>query len=84
MPADQRVGFDNGEGVLPIKPAGQSGESESDGIVRAAWFDSPLTGMRDLIILAGHVIATVMKLVRPSGVRAVVAESVLAKHQLLI
>jgi hypothetical protein len=40
--------------------------------------------MRDLIILAVHVIATVMKLVRPSGVRAFVAESVLAKHQLLI
>src|SRR5215471_10285179 len=40
--------------------------------------------MHDLIILAVHVIATVMKLVRPGGVRAVVAESVLAKHQLLI
>src|SRR5215475_548548 len=40
--------------------------------------------MHDLIILAVHVIATVMKLVRPGGVRAVVAESVLAKHQFLI
>ena len=40
--------------------------------------------MHDLIILAVHVIATVMKLARPGGVRAVVAESVLAKHQLLI
>ena len=34
--------------------------------------------MNDLIILAVHVIATVMKLVRPGGVRAVLAESVLA------
>jgi hypothetical protein len=40
--------------------------------------------MRDLIILAVHVIATVLKLVRPGGLRAVLAESVLAKHQLLI
>jgi hypothetical protein len=40
--------------------------------------------MRHLSILIIHFIATVLKLVRPSGVRAVVAESVLAKHQLLI
>src|SRR5262249_43677080 len=31
-----------------------------------------------------HVITIILKLVRPGGVRAVVAESVLAKHQLLI
>jgi hypothetical protein len=48
MPPDQRVGFDNGEGVLPIKPAGQSGESESDGIVRATWFDFPLDEQTEL------------------------------------
>src|SRR6478752_10423420 len=40
--------------------------------------------MRDLVILLVHVITTVLRLVRPGGVRAVVAESVLAKHQLLI
>ncbi len=40
--------------------------------------------MHDLIILAVHVIVTVVKLARAGGVRAVVAESVLAKHQLLI
>src|SRR5580765_1527969 len=40
--------------------------------------------MRDLVILLVHVITTVLKLIRPGGVRAVVAESVLAKHQLLI
>jgi hypothetical protein len=40
--------------------------------------------MRDLIVLIVHLITTVLRLVRPGGVRAVVAESVLAKHQLLI
>jgi putative transposase len=40
--------------------------------------------MRDLIILLVHVITTVVRLLRPGGVRAVIAESVLTKHQLLI
>jgi putative transposase len=40
--------------------------------------------MRDLVILLVHVIPIILRLVRPGGVRAVVAESVLAKHQLLI
>ena len=40
--------------------------------------------MRHLIILIVHLITTVLRVVRPGGVRAVVAESVLAKHQLLI
>ena len=40
--------------------------------------------MRELIILLVHAIATLLRVVRPGGVRAVVAESVLAKHQLLI
>jgi hypothetical protein len=40
--------------------------------------------MRDLVILQVHVITIIVRLVRPGGVRAVVAESVLAKHQLLI
>ena len=40
--------------------------------------------MRDLIILFIHAVATLMRVARPGGVRAVVAESVLAKHQLLI
>jgi putative transposase len=40
--------------------------------------------MRDLVILLVHVITIILRLVRPGGVRAVVAESVLAKHQLLI
>ena len=40
--------------------------------------------MRGVIILLVHAVATLMRVVRPGGVRAIVAESVLAKHQLLI
>ena len=40
--------------------------------------------MRDLIALTVHLITTVLRLARPGGLRAVVAESVLTKHQLLI
>ena len=40
--------------------------------------------MRDLTILLVHLITTVFCIVRPGGVRSVVAESVLMKHQLLI
>jgi hypothetical protein len=40
--------------------------------------------MRDLIILAIHLLVTFAKLLRPGGVRAVAAESLLLKHQLLI
>jgi hypothetical protein len=40
--------------------------------------------MRDLIILIIHAVTTLMRVIPPGGVRAVVAESVLAKHQLLI
>ena len=40
--------------------------------------------MRDLFILLIHLFTTVFRLAKPGGVRAVVAESVLVKHQLLI
>jgi len=40
--------------------------------------------MRDLFILLVHLITIVFRLVRPGGLRSVVAESVLIKHQLLI
>src|SRR4029453_18949104 len=40
--------------------------------------------MRDLFILFVHLIVTLARLAGPGGVRAVVAESVLVKHQLLI
>ena len=40
--------------------------------------------MRDFVILFVHLIATVVRLALPGGLRSVVAESVLVKHQLLI
>src|SRR6202795_2058338 len=40
--------------------------------------------MRDLLILAVHLLVTFAKLLRRGGVRAVAAESLLLKHQLLI
>jgi putative transposase len=40
--------------------------------------------MRDFVILFVHVFVTIFRLWRPGGIRSVVAESVLLKHQLLI
>jgi transposase InsO family protein len=40
--------------------------------------------MRDAIVLFLHAVITIFRVVRPGGVRSVVAESVLLKHQLLI
>jgi putative transposase len=40
--------------------------------------------VRELLILAIHLLVTFMTLLRPGGVRAVAAESLLLKHQLLI
>ena len=40
--------------------------------------------MRDLAILAIHLIATIANLLLPGGTRSVVSESLLLKHQLLI
>src|SRR6266404_4257850 len=40
--------------------------------------------MREILVLFVHSIATVVRLARPGGLRAVVAESVLVRHQLLI
>ena len=40
--------------------------------------------MRDLAILFIHLITTLVRLASPGGIRSVVAESVLVKHQLLI
>ena len=40
--------------------------------------------MRDLVVLFLHPMATVARLAGPGGARALVAESVLIKHQLLI
>src|SRR6516162_4407684 len=40
--------------------------------------------MRELFILILHLITIFIRLAKPGGLRAIVAESVLAKHQLLI
>ena len=40
--------------------------------------------MRAVLILAIHLLVTLAKFLRPGGVRRVVAESLLLKHQLLI
>ena len=40
--------------------------------------------MRDFGIVFVHVIVTLARLARPGGLRGVVAESVLVRHQLLI
>ena len=51
-----------------------------------AWDGGDVTvrPVRDLLILAIHQLVTFAKLLRPGGVRAVAAESLLLKHQLLI
>ncbi len=43
-----------------------------------------LPGMRDFLILFVHLIVTVVRLAGPGGLRSVVAESALVRHQLLI
>jgi len=43
-----------------------------------------IPGMRDVLVLFLHVVVTVFQLARPGGLRSVIAESVLARHQLLI
>ena len=40
--------------------------------------------MRDLLLLAIHLFVTIAKLLRPGGVRAVAAESLLLKQQLIV
>ena len=40
--------------------------------------------MRDILVLFVHVIVTSVRLLRPGGLRSVVAESALVRHQLLI
>jgi putative transposase len=40
--------------------------------------------MRDVVLLCVHVIVTIFRFARPAGVRSVLAESALLKHQLLI
>src|SRR5882672_12390524 len=41
-------------------------------------------GMRDWLVLIAHLIITTIRTIAPGGARAVIAESLLLKHQLLI
>jgi hypothetical protein len=50
----------------------------------AVFFSCYHADMHDLIVLLVHFITTVLRLTRPGGLRSVVAEPVLIKHQLLI
>ena len=40
--------------------------------------------MKDLLILLAHLLTTIAKLLGPGGVRAVVADSLLMRQQLLV
>src|SRR6516225_11714993 len=40
--------------------------------------------MYDILVIFVHLIVTVVRLIKPGGLRAVVAESALTRHQLLI
>ena len=40
--------------------------------------------MKDLLVLVAHLITTIAKLLGPGGARAVVADSLLIKQQLLV
>jgi hypothetical protein len=41
-------------------------------------------GMHDILVVLVHSIVTVVRLIKPGGLRAVVAESALTRHQILI
>ena len=41
-------------------------------------------GMRDLLLLIAHLIITAIRIIAPGGARAVIAESLLLKHQLMV
>ena len=40
--------------------------------------------MYDILVIFVHLIVTVVRLIKPGGLRAVVAESALTRHQILI
>jgi len=61
--------------VTQFAGAGQFARAHEQSTVRSA---------RDLLILAIHLMVALAKLLRPGGVRAVAAESLVRKHQLLI
>jgi len=49
-------------------------------VLAAFWYNPQ---MRDFVLLLVHLLVTLARLTRPGGIRSVLAESVLIKHQLL-
>ena len=78
LPEEIRIGAVHGEFVDPRKNA------SAWAVLRDVDIVLPFVAMIHLLILAVHLLATIAKLERPGGVRAVVAESLLLKQQLLI
>ena len=55
------------------------------GLNSGAFWDSCYdTGMYDILVIFVHLIVTVVRVIKPGGLRAVVAEAVLTRHQILI
>ena len=96
----KRILFDNGIDPAPLRDKAMSwktflsacgwrigksyGESNlSCSLVKIGEGDN-VAPMRDLLILTIHLLVTCTKLLRPGGVRAVAAESLILKHQILI
>jgi hypothetical protein len=48
MPTDQGVGFDDGEGIPPVKQTRQPGQSKANGIGRPPRFRFPLNKQSEL------------------------------------
>jgi hypothetical protein len=44
----------------------------------------PCSAMKDLLVLLAHLLTTIAKLLGPGGAKAVVADSLLMKQQLLV
>ena len=42
MPSDQRVGFDDRQGIPPIEKTGESGHRKANGVGGATWFHPSL------------------------------------------
>ena len=46
--------------------------------------DTTLYGMKDLIYLLLHLLTTLAKMIKPGGSRAIIAENLLLKQQLIV
>jgi hypothetical protein len=60
------------------------GELQKEPKCRGFWRVDTIAAMHDFLILFVHVIVTLARLTRPGGIRSVIAESTLIRHQLLV